>query len=73
MSAIGNVRVTMTTEVVDTSGQVMSSVTEVVEQPCGNPLHVTRVAHRVAQELADRTRVMLQPRYGEIDPEWKRS
>lgn len=71
---ISAIRVTVTTEVLESDGSVITSVTERAEErgAVGNPLFVPRIAHRLTDEVADRTREMLQPRYGEIDPEWRK-
>lgn len=72
---IGRIRVTVTAEVLEHDGSVITSVTERAEVSgaVGNPRFVPRVAHRLTVEVADRTREMLQPRYGEIDSEWRKS
>lgn len=71
MGAIGSVRVTTTTEVVSTTGEVLASITLTDMESGGNPAYVTRMAHRRAEANADNTRKMLQVAYGEVEEAWK--
>lgn len=75
VAPIGAVRVTVVTEVLESDDTVITSISETAEErgAVGNPLFVTRIAHRLTEEVSDRVREMLQPRYGEIDAEWRKS
>lgn len=75
---IGGVVVALTVSVVDTNGKVITQVTETVTEGVPvigetTPLYVGRMTTRCTEEAGDRVREMLQPRYGEIDPEWRKS
>lgn len=70
-NSIAKVKVTTTTEVILTNGDVLASVTMTACENGGNPLFVTRMAHRSAEQAADDTRAMLGSIYGEVDPKWR--
>lgn len=74
---MARVKVTLITEVIDigygTQQQASVFHTEVVEEAVGNPLFITRDAHRMAEQCADNTRAVMGPRTGEIDPKWRPS
>ena len=65
------VNVTLITEVVSEDGTKIKYAFTSGATTTPHEL-VTRVAHREAERAADETREALQPRYGELDPQWRK-